>query len=247
PSTLLLLMEGRAFYELGVLPLALPLLRRSPPGDGHPVLVLPGFLAGDASTVPLRLFLKRQGYRAEGWRLGVNLGPKLGLRSKMLRRLKRLRKESGRRVSLIGWSLGGIYARALARWAPDDVRSVITLGSPFTNNPKANHAWRLFEALTGIDVEKADPQSAGFNGHPLPVPSTSIFSRSDGISAWRCSLQEEDEKSENLEVRDGSHLGLGHNPLVLYAIADRLAQPEGSFARFDAPGVLKVLYPDPRR
>lgn len=247
PSRLLLLLEGRALYELGVLPLALPLLRRSPRGDGHPVLVLPGFLAGDGSTVPLRYFLHELGYVVHPWGLGRNLGLKDDLRERMVDRLRMIRREHGRKVSLVGWSLGGLFARELARMAPGDVRSVITLGSPFTNNPKANHAWRLFEFLSGVDLDEMDPESMGWTGTPLPVPATSIFSRTDGISAWRCSLQREGPRAENIEVLEGSHLGLGHNPLALYAIADRLAQPEGLFRPFLRTGILRYLYPDPLR
>lgn len=247
PSPFLLLIEGRAFYELGVLPFTLPILRQAPRGDGHPVLVLPGFLAGDGSTVPLRLFLKSLGYEPHGWGLGRNLGLRRDLLSRMVFRLRKLRRQTGRNVSLVGWSLGGVYARELARLAPREVRSVITLGSPFANNPKANHGWRLFEILSGMDIEDLDSQTSKERSAPLPVPSTSIFSRSDGISAWQCSLQKEDERSENIEVLEGSHLGLGHNPLVLYAIADRLAQPEGFFRRFSRHGFRRFLYPEPLR
>lgn len=247
PSRLLLLLEGRALYELSVLPLALPLLNRSPRGDGHPVLVLPGFLAGDGSTVPLRYFLHGLGHETHPWGLGRNLGLRDDLRDRMLERLRVVRRESGRRVSLVGWSLGGVYARELARMAPHDVRSVITLGSPFTNNPKANHAWRLFEFFSGVDLDEMDPVSMGWTGVPMPVPTTSIFSRTDGISAWRCSLQPDGPHSENIEVLEGSHLGLGVNPLALYAIADRLAQAEGVFRPFRRDGILRYLYPDPFR
>lgn len=247
PSRFLLFLEGRFVYELGSLPLAMPLLQRAPRGDGHPVMVLPGFLAADGTTVPLRYYLNSLGYRSHPWGLGRNLGYQRGLEERMVFRLRKLRRQQGRKVSLIGWSLGGVFARVLARLAPEEVRSVITLGSPFTNNPKANHAWRVFELFSGVDVDELDREAKGLNGRPLPVPSTSIFSRTDGISAWRCSLQQEGPRSENIELLEGSHLGMGYNALALYAIADRLAQPEGVFKPFDRRGVLKYLYPDPSR
>jgi len=247
PSPFLLMMEGRALYELGALGLAMPFLRTAARGDGHPVIVLPGFLAADGSTAPLRYYLKGLGYKPEPWALGRNMGVRRGLMDRMVARVRNVRKQYGRRPTLIGWSLGGIYARELARLAPDDVRAVITLGSPFTNNPRANHAWRLFELVSGVEIGDIDSETVGWTPKPLPVPSTSIFSRTDGISAWRCSVQREDEKTENIEVLEGSHLGLGHNPLALYAIADRLSQPEGAFRRFTRDGMKRFFYPDPNR
>ncbi|MBL8115680.1 MAG: alpha/beta hydrolase [Acidobacteria bacterium] len=247
PSRFLLLAEGRALYELGLLPFALPFLSQAPHGDGHAVLVLPGFLADDSSTAPLRTYLKSLGYAPYKWALGRNLGLRKNLIEQMLVRLQRVYWESGRKVTLIGWSLGGIYARELARQAPGQVRAVISLGSPFTNDPKANHAWKLFELLSGVNLDDMDPAERGFNSTPLPVPSTSIFSRSDGITSWRCCLQRETATSESIEILEGSHMGLGHNPLALYAIADRLAQPEGTFRKFARVGAMKLLYPDPHR
>src|SRR5204863_2180670 len=111
PSPVLLALEGRAWLEFAALVPALPLLARAPCGDGHPVLVLPGWLANDRSTWALRWFLRNRGYHVHGWKLGRNLGPTAALAE----RFTALRARHGRRLSLIGWSLGGIYARELAR------------------------------------------------------------------------------------------------------------------------------------
>src|SRR5207244_11287989 len=121
PSPALLALEGRAWLEFAALLPALPLLGRAPAGDGHPVLVLPGWLANDRSTQALRWFLRDRGYHVHGWKLGRNLGPSSRLAPALGQRFTALRARHGRKLSLIGWSLGGIYARELARRFPDDV------------------------------------------------------------------------------------------------------------------------------
>jgi len=150
PSRLLLALEVRAIWELQAFLAAYPLLQRAPRGDGHPVLVLPGLAASDASTRPLRAYLTEQGYAAHGWKQGPNHGPRAGVEEGMQARLAELAERYQRKVSLIGWSLGGVFARELARRRPAQVRQVITLGSPFANEPKASNAWRLYEALSGV-------------------------------------------------------------------------------------------------
>ncbi|MDH3255589.1 MAG: alpha/beta hydrolase [Acidobacteriota bacterium] len=244
PSKLLLLLEGRAAGEL-VTTLALrPLLRRLRGGDGHPVLLLPGFLASDLSTRPLRRFLRDLGYHAHRWELGRNLGPQGDLEEKMSSRLAEVHEKHGRRVSLVGWSLGGVYARALANRYTELVRSVITLGSPFARDTKANNSVRLFELITKKRLDEIEPERLAAVRTTPPVPTTSIFSRSDGVTAWQTSIETESPLTENVEV-SGSHLGLGFNPLVLYVIADRLMQPEGEWQPFFRPGV--VHFPGVRR
>jgi hypothetical protein len=240
-------LEGRAPLELGASLLSAPLLRRAPHGDGHPVLVFPGLVAGDLTTVVLRNFLSAQGYAACAWEQGINFGPRPGVIERCLARLLELHAEYGSTVSLIGWSLGGIYARELAKMAPDHVRSVVTLGTPFTGHPKATNAWRVYELASGHKLVD-DVQLAALKETP-PVPTTSIYSRTDGVVSWRCSIEEETGSSENIEVH-ASHFGIGMNPTALYAIADRLAQPEGKWKRFDRnshAGIKKLLYLDPGR
>ena len=244
PSRELLLLELRAVWELGAFFALYPLLRSAPRGDGHPVLVLPGLAASDTSTRPLRAFLKDRGYSAHGWALGPNHGPRPGVEAKMQERLAALFHRHRRKLSLIGWSLGGVFAREMARKAPEQVRSVITLGSPFAGAPRASNAWKLYER---VSQRKADDwERRETMRRPPPVPATAIYSRSDGIVAWQGCLEQEGPESENIEV-EGSHCGLGHNPAVLFAIADRLAQAEGQWRHFDRSGVRGFIYRDPRR
>jgi alpha/beta hydrolase fold len=244
PSLFWLLLEGRAVYELATTALVKPLLRKAPQGDGHPVLVLPGFVASDVSTRPLRRFLKEQGYGAHAWRLGRNLGLRNGLEERIFGRVRELRERYDRKVSLVGWSLGGVFAREVAALEPEHVRSVITLGSPYNANPKANHSWRAFEWLSGRKIDDIDPARVERLRGPLPVPTTSIYSRQDGITNWRCCVEEESSRAESIGV-PGSHCGLGVNPLVLYAIADRLAQPEGHWLPFERSGLRRWAYRRP--
>ncbi len=247
PGLLRLAMELRAPWELGAALAALPLLSGLPAGDGHPVLVLPGLTAGDFSTAVLRRFIAGQGYRTYGWDQGLNLGPRPGVLEACVERVRRLHALHGRRVSLVGWSLGGVYARELAKMLPDQVRLVISLGSPFVGSPKANNAWRVYQLVSG--EAEIDPARYAMLAETPTVPTSSVFSRSDGVVDWRCSVEHETANSENIEVH-ASHVGLGANPLVLYAIADRLAQPEGGWRRFDREphrGVKKLLFRDPGR
>jgi len=237
PSPLLTLIEGRAVLELAALVASYPILRRLPRGDGHAVLVLPGLGASDRSTGPLRSFLKDRGYDAQGWSMGRNVGPRQGQREALADLVKSLRAKSGRKVSLVGWSLGGIYAREIAKRIPEDVRLVITLGSPFAN-PAATQVRRIYEAIRGEPIAGGD--YTRFRAAP-PVPSTAIFSKSDGVVAWQSCLEPDSSTTENIEV-EGSHVGLGINPIALYVIADRLAQTEGTWAPFDRKGLRAFMF-----
>ena len=245
PSAALMLMEGRALSELSAFWLMRPWLSMTPRGDGHPVLVLPGLLADDDSTHALRGFLNSHGYKAHGWKQGRNHGLRGNLEGDMLARIEELfDRYDGRKISLVGWSLGGLYARQLAKLVPDKVRSMISLGSPFSGSPKSTNAWRVYEWVSG---GKVDDQAllAALAEAPL-VPTTSIFSRTDGVCAWQTCLNAEGPNSENIEI-DGSHCGLGHHPAAIYAIADRLAQPEGAWRKFDRRGWRSLVFHDWRR
>jgi pimeloyl-ACP methyl ester carboxylesterase len=246
PSRALMLLEGRAIPEFGAFLSALPLLSLAPRGDGHPVLVLPGLVTSDVSTGPLRAFLKRQGYAVSGWGLGRNFGPRPGIVDGMRELLREMNESTGRKVSVVGWSLGGVYARQLAKMEPDRVRSVITLGSPFGGQPTATNAWRVYEFVSGKRAADSDEQFGGALAAPPPVPTTAIFSRTDGICAWQVCTEKPSPRAENIEVQ-GSHCGLGHNPSVVYAIADRLAQAEGEWKPFHRLGWRSMVYADPYR
>lgn len=243
PSPLLLALEGRAFIEWAACVATWPLLSLAPRGDGHPVLVLPGLAVGDTTTLPLRKFLEGRGYAVYPWELGLNYGPRDGVVHKLLKRIRGIEREHARKLSLVGWSLGGAMARALAAHEPRRVRSVITLGSPLNGNGKATNAWRLFEFVSGVRAD--DPRLKKLMSRHPPVPSTSILSKTDGVVAWPASLIPQGKFSENIEV-GASHFGMGANPAVLWAIADRLAQAEGEWKPFDRRGLRTFLYDDPR-
>jgi pimeloyl-ACP methyl ester carboxylesterase len=242
--TLYLSEPGRAAADYGLYLATRPLLDRLPHGDGHPVLVLPGLLADDVSTRILRRVLRRLDYRVHGWRLGRNIGPTAACVTGLRDRMEDLSDRYGRPVTLVGWSLGGIFARDLARRTPDSVRQVITLGSPFRlERHSQTRATRAFDRFAHLHVEHRElPLEA--HGCPLPVPSTSIYSHLDGIVHWQTCLDVPGEHCENIAVM-ASHLGLGHHPAALYAIADRLAQPEGTWTPFRPPLVLRPVFPHP--
>jgi pimeloyl-ACP methyl ester carboxylesterase len=246
PSRTLMLLEGRAISELGAFLGALPLLSLAPRGDGHPVLVLPGLVASDVSTRPLRAFLRNRGYAVSGWRQGRNLGLRHGVQDAMVDLVQELNDTHGRKVSLVGWSLGGLYARQLAKMMPERVRSVITLGSPFAAGPKATNAWRVYELASGRRADEEDSRFGGALSAAPPVPTTAIFSRTDGICAWQGCMEKSSAMSESIEV-ESSHCGMGHHPAAVYAVADRLAQAEGEWAPFDRSGWRSLVYPNPHR
>jgi triacylglycerol esterase/lipase EstA (alpha/beta hydrolase family) len=246
PSATLRLLEARVLPEFGAFWLMRPWLSSvTPRGDGHPVIVLPGLLADDGSTRVLRSFLNAHGYQAHGWKQGRNFGLRANLERDMLTRIDGLFERYGRRrISLVGWSLGGLYARQLAKIVPDRVRCLISLGSPFAGSPKSTNAWRTYESVSGCKVEDQDVLDALVEAPSLPT--TSIFSRTDGICAWQACLNKDEPQAENIEVY-GSHCGLGHHPAVVYAIADRLAQPEGAWKKFDRSGWRHIVFPDWQR
>jgi pimeloyl-ACP methyl ester carboxylesterase len=240
-SFLLALAEWRAGLEASVLLPALPFLSRTPRGDGHTVLVYPGWLADDASTLALRAFLWGRGYRALGWGLGRNRGGRARLLERLVERVRAERAESGARVSLIGWSLGGIYAREIARTAPELVRCVVTLASPFQRDPRQSPVWPLIARASRNGVREPSDAELERVREPPPVPTTAVYSVSDGVVAPRWCRERAGPLAENIEL-PGSHLGMGVNPLALFVVADRLAElPEG-WRRFDRSGLRALFY-----
>ncbi len=232
-------------FEMGAFVAASPVLRLLGRGDRHPVLVLPGFTASDQSTVPLRWFLRSQGYWTHGWQLGRNLGPTHRVLLGMEQRLVELHERHGRPVSIVGWSLGGIYARSLARRRPAMVRQVITLGSPFRMEvDDRSAASNLWDSLQGGFGELDEMLIPEHHKPKLTVPSTAIYTRTDGVVRWYTCLEDDGPLRQSIEVR-GSHSGLGVNPAVLLAIADRLALPEGSWKPFRPPFATRHLFPRP--
>lgn len=245
PSPWLALAEPvRAAAELGSLVASWPLIGSAPRGDGHPVLVLPGYAGSDASTWFLREYLTRLGYRALPWNLGRNRGGANGtLAPRLARRLNEIHDRTGSRVSIVGWSLGGVFARMLALHVPEEVRTVVTLGSPIGGRPTATTLYRLYS-------RSGDPRAARIRAAPDPgagllppsIPFTAIYSRSDGVVAWQIAREQPAPLTENIEVVS-SHVGLGVNPAVFYAIADRLAQEPEDWRPFHHRGWRRLIYP----
>jgi pimeloyl-ACP methyl ester carboxylesterase len=243
PATLLATELPRAGLDLAALVSTSPLLATARRGDGHPVLVLPGLLAGDPATVLLRAVLRALGHNVSGWMLGTNRGGTFEVVQALRRRLERLHRESGQRVSLVGWSLGGVFAQELARSSPGSVRGLITLGSPLQRRSgwtqqlskvvdEATHLPAVASRIPGVWAESGS----------LRVPATSVYTKSDGVVNWSTSRYAAGVGRENVRVR-GSHLGLAHNPAVLWLLADRLAQAEGSWRPFLPPLALRPLFP----
>ncbi len=241
PGLGLLLAEARVIFELNASLLLSPLLLRAPRGESQPVLTLPGFLASDLSMAPMRRYLRDLGHDPHAWRMGRNFGGVSRMRTALRDRLASIHGATGRKVSLVGWSLGGVYARDLALQAPELVRSVITLGSPFALDVRATNATALYEALSGEAADDHSELRAAIAGD-LPVPATSIYSRSDGIVNWRTCRLRPSQSAENIELRLASHAGLGLNVAALWVVADRLAQPEGGFRHFDRSGPFALAY-----
>jgi pimeloyl-ACP methyl ester carboxylesterase len=235
-----LMLEARAPWEYAALLAATPWLSQLPVGDGHPVIVFPGLGASDTSTLPMRQFLRQRGYTPYAWRQGFNFGPRQGVLDAARERVRHLAERHGQAVSLVGWSLGGIYAREIAKEQPDIARCVVTLGSPFAGHPRATNAWRFYELVSGQATHSDDELLAQIRKPPA-CPTTSVYSRSDGIVSWKCSLNESAPHTENIEVH-ASHVGMGINPLALYVVGDRLAQPPGAWRPFDVSGVRRWFY-----
>ena len=239
PSPWLMLLEGRAPWEYAATIAVMPWLSRLPRGDGHPVIVFPGLGASELSTRTLRGFLGQLGYAVHDWGLGRNR-PRNGLLDACRERVLEVANQHGRKVSLVGWSLGGVYARELAKQLQPQTRCVITLGSPFSGHVRASNAARAYELYSGRPLQH-DPVRAERLQRAPAVPTTSIYSKTDGVVAWQCSLNEDAPHTENIEIH-ASHLGLGVNPLALYAVADRLRQDPATWRRFEPPALQRWLF-----
>lgn len=171
------------------------------PAGGPKCLVLPGFLASDRSTAALRSAFAAAGWRTEGWNLGLNTGAKADTIARLRRRFDEF--GAGDKVLLVGWSLGGVFARELAREVPDHALAVVTLGSPFSGDPHWNNVWRLYEWVAGHKVDQ--PPIMRDHSKP-PVPTLALWSRQDGIVAPRAAYGLPDESDQAVELRC-SHMG----------------------------------------
>lgn len=240
PRLLWLMLETRSVFEYGSFLSLRLLMRHFPKGDGHPVIVYPGFLGAEGSTKPMRGLLEDLGYEVYDWGMGRNTTFNADREAAMHAMLKKVYGKHGKKVSLVGWSLGGVFAREVAKVYPDYVRQVISLGSPILGPNYAARAKSLFEAING--KPSPETQERLDRLHEVPnVPCSSIFSKTDGVVHWQGSLQDTSAQSENIEV-PASHIGLGVNPLVMYVLAERLAQSEGAWKPFKLQGLRRLAY-----
>lgn len=202
-------------------------------GDGHPVLVLPGFIASDISTSKLRLFINNLGYDALSWDLGRNHG-KVETLELLSKRIEQIYTERQEKISIVGWSLGGIFARQLAKSHPEKIRQVITMGSPFRGITQPNNVSWLYNIISGGKrVVDLDPELLADIPKPAPVPTTAIYSKEDGVVPWEaCTEAETDALHQNVQVH-GSHLGMGVNPAVLKIIAQQLKYSKEDWKYFE--------------
>jgi Palmitoyl protein thioesterase len=216
-----LIREVRFFLEFPRLMLRFPDLARQPRGRGEPILILPGYGAGDGSTIVLKSYLRLLGYRARGWGLGRNSGNVRDLLPRVLKKMASFARRAQQEVHLIGWSLGGYLAREVARERPDLVRQVITLGTPVVGGPKYTVVARAFHRQ-GIDVDAIEAEIELRNQISFHTPVTAIYSRKDAVVSWEACIDRDAANVEHIEVRT-THLGFGFSPEVYKIIAKRLA------------------------
>jgi pimeloyl-ACP methyl ester carboxylesterase len=242
PAVLALLEAPRALAEFASFVALGRLLSVGREGHGRPVLVLPGLLGDDRSTRPLRRLLKFAGYAAYGWRLGTNIGPTRRIIRGLDAVLAEIVDRHGEPASLIGWSLGGMLAHDIAGRHPAAVDRLITLGSPlYSTDPSQSRGSPFYDEYAAAHLPEYSRASWRPPGR-LPMPATSIFSKTDGVVRWHTCLHPPGPLTENIEVCS-SHCGLGCHPAVGYAILDRLAAPTDAWPRFVAPAWLGIHFP----
>ncbi|MEL7489588.1 MAG: alpha/beta fold hydrolase [Pseudomonadota bacterium] len=199
-------------------------LRDAPAGDGRPVVLIPGYLAVDASMTPMSRFLKSIGYQTFASGLGYNAGDVDKDVARTGARVEEVQaRNDGAPVTMIGWSLGGVIARETARLFSDSVREVITLGTPIIGGPKYTSVGPIYAHLNNLDMDEFEKEVHRRNSIGLSQPLTSIYSKSDGVVGWEASIDVYNPQTRNIEVT-GSHFSLGLNPKVWRIIADVLAQ-----------------------
>ena len=210
--------DGFARFPLHALNLA-----TLPRGKGSPVMVLPGFMTGDGSTAVLRTFLRALNYRVHGWGLGRNQGDIVRLVRETSVRIEELAEHADEPVRLVGWSLGGVVAREVARRRPEIVHSIVTMGTPVVGGAKYTAAAPVYQRLFGDDLDAMEAHIAAINKLPIRVPVTAIYTRNDNVVAWEACLDPDNDHIEHVEV-GGSHSGLGFSPEVFRIVATRLAR-----------------------
>ena len=246
PHVLSSLLEGRGLLEMALLPASLPLLMEAPHGDGHPVLLVPGFMAGETTLIGLKLMLQNKGYDVHTWGLGRNMGFRSKHANALPQKIRHLHYTTGKKVSLVGWSLGGVFSMYGAQNSLECVRSIITLGSPISvdaagsQSPSAVKAlYRLVSHRLGAGAHVMQPKVKVMRERRrLAIPTSCLYSLSDGVvPPQEATIDGDPALHENIQV-PGSHIGLGFNGIVLSIVADRLAQPENQWKPFAATGLL---------
>jgi pimeloyl-ACP methyl ester carboxylesterase len=242
PAVLALLEAPRALAEYASFAAVTRLLAAGRAGHGRPVLLLPGLLADDRSTRPLRRLLNRAGYAAYGWRLGMNIGPTRRIISGMDAVLGEITDLHGEPASVIGWSLGGMLGYDLVSRHPGAVDRLITLGTPlYSTDPRQSRGSPFYDEYAAAHLPDYSRDSWRPPG-VTSVPGTSIFSKTDGVVRWQTCLHPPGPLRENIEVY-GSHCGLGFHPAAGYAILDRLAAPTDPWPKFVPPAWLAIHFP----
>lgn len=188
-----------------------------------PVAVFPGFAAGDLSTFVLRRHLHRAGYRVHRWRLGLNRGDVPTLIPKLISRTESLFDRYREQVALVGWSLGGVLAREVARERPDLVRCIVTLGSPVVGGPKYTRSAGFYERVLNKDLDEIERVVDERNQIPIRVPITAIYSRRDAVVQWKACIDHYNEHCRHIEV-DATHLSLGFDPKILRLVSDVIGE-----------------------
>lgn len=223
PGKLQTLMEFKTPLQIPFLFFKALSLSAAPKGDGRAILLLPGYLTDKYSMYPLKSYLSYLGYKVFDWGQGRNMGQVEALVEKEIQHIHTLKQQTGiESFTLIGWSLGGVISREIARLMPETVAEVITMGSPITGGPKYTAPGQRFIRQQGIDIEELEAKILEHNQMGLTQPVTSIYSKSDGIVAWEASLDIYNDHANNIEV-SGTHMGLGVNPQVWLSIANVLA------------------------
>lgn len=247
PNLFSAILELRAFLEASAAASFQPMLRSIAKGDGQPVIVVPAFMTGDGGTALLRRYLNAAGFNSYGWRQGRNTGIRQAFLDNLLKQVREVSAQhGGAKVSLVGWSLGGVYARAAANAEPELVRQVITLGSPFnvaTTDSISGGVAKLYEWVNPGGL--SDPMLAAAETwrQSPPVPSTAIYSTGDGVADWQYCVDEPGYQTENVRV-PGSHMGLTHNAAVMYAVAERLAQKDDDWVPFNSHWLRRLCFRD---
>jgi pimeloyl-ACP methyl ester carboxylesterase len=211
--------QWRVPFQLGRLLSSRKSLSQAPRGNGEPVILIPGWRSPQATMSPMRRYLASRGYEAQHWGRGVNMGNVRADRDAMLEVVEKLARASGP-VSLVGWSLGGVISRELAREIPDSVARVITYGTPVIGGPSYTAAAASYDVDVSASV--AQEQAQLNREQPIQVPLTILFSKRDEVVHWPACIDRSSPKTVHVEI-GSTHVGMGIDPDVWSLVAQALA------------------------